>query len=500
MCLGCSGDLSLVQALLQKETVREQIELKFHIQLRKIAEYQRMHHASEVIDGVLKPLHVASFFGRTNIVEYLMDMSSAADDTFEVNLERGLIHFKESKWTALMAAARNDYADTVSLLLTRGGSPDGETFFAHTKFEPETALTMAAKKGHSQCLLQLARGYNKCGLSLDASTHRSALHHAIRGGHLECIRILLDHGANANYSRPPRLAPIMQAINNDHSSAIELLSQYNVDLNARGDNGSFALMFASVKGHESSIKTLVRLGADVAMIDNDGRTACLAAATYGHSSCLILLESAGADVNAVDAVGVTPLMAAAAQGDISSVEVLLNLGAYPSSVSKDGCTAANFAATNGHSGCLEALAKSGADLKERGNIRMMTSLMHAAQNGHYSCLEIVLLHEPKSYQVVISPSGSAAIHFAAWKGHTECVRLLVQHGDDINKRDYRGRTPLDWLVQINKEMDVETKSERQAALRDMGAKSGVEQPHAELEGASSAPEVQIAPKKRRFWR
>ena len=58
----CSGDLSLVQALLQKEAVRQQLDLKAHVQLRKVAEFQVMPHAGEVFDGFLRPLHVASFF------------------------------------------------------------------------------------------------------------------------------------------------------------------------------------------------------------------------------------------------------------------------------------------------------------------------------------------------------------------------------------------------------------------------------------------------------
>lgn len=225
-----------MQTLLQKEVVRQQLDLKSHIQLKKVAEFEMMPHAGEVVDGYLRALHVASFFGRTEVVEYLLDMRDGVDDTFEVTFEethRRQRLLQESKWTALMAAARNGHAAVVSTLLARGGDPKGETCSTEADFEPETALTMAICKGHASCLLHLVRWYDKQQLPLETSERAGALYTAAFEGHVECTRILLDHGSNVNHRDEHGDTPIMDAASNGHSGLVELLSQYNADLNAK---------------------------------------------------------------------------------------------------------------------------------------------------------------------------------------------------------------------------------------------------------------------------
>jgi ankyrin repeat protein len=263
----------------------------------------------------------------------------------------------------------------------------------------------------------------------------------------------------------------MNAASKEHLGVIELLSQYNADLNAKSQDGSTALIWASFKGHAESIETLVRLGADVILQDRRGQSACHFAAGNGHCQCVERLARAGADINVTDMFGETPLMLAAQSGHTCSVETLSSFGASTSNVNDSGWTAAHLAAKNGHSNCVEALAKFGADLNAVGDRSRKTPLINAGGNGHYSCLKVILSYEPRSYQFVVPGSGFTAIHFAAWKGHTECVRLLLQHGADLNGRSDSGLTPLDCLTS-NQELEKKQRSECEEALKTMGAKEG----------------------------
>ena len=476
----CSGDLSLVRTLFQKAAVREQLDLKAHIQLRKVAEFEMMPHAGEVLDGYLRPLHVAAFFGRTEVVEFLLD-TRGVDETFEVTFEvaweetadTNLKHrtVQESKWTAMMAAARNGHPDIVSTLLARGADPTGETYSTADDFESETALTMAACKGHASCLLHLVRWHDKHKLPLETAERTGAIHTAAFEGHVECVRILLDHGSDVNHRDGHGDTPLTNAASKEHVGVIELLSQYKADLNAKSQDGSTALIWASFKGHAQSIETLVRLGADVKLKDRRGQSACHFAATNGHCRCVERLARAGSDLNAIDLYEETPLMLAAQSGHTCSVETLLSLGPSTSKINDSGWTAAHLAAKNGHSNCIEALAKFGADLNAVGDRSLKTPLISAAGNGHYSCLKTILSYEPRSYLFVVPGSGFTGIHFAAWQGHVECVRLLLQHGADLNGRSDSGLTPLDCLTS-NQKLERKQRSECEEVLKTMGARTG----------------------------
>jgi ankyrin repeat protein len=479
----CSGDRSLVHSLLQKETVQQQLDLKSHIQLRKVAEFEVMPHAGEVFDGFLRPLHVASFFGRTEVVKYLLDMRNNVDETFEVTFEdtietHGRKRFvKESKWTALMAAARNGHADTVCTLLARGGDPECETSSAETDFNSETALTMAATKGHSSCLLQLARWYKKHALSLDMLARTSAIHAAALAGQVECTRILLDHGSNVDHRGLEGFTPVIYAAHGGRLAVIELLARRRADLNAKADHGHSALMCASHSGHKESIQTLVRLGADVTLRNNTGESACHIAAKSGQCQCITRLVSAGADVNAVDAYGDTPLIMAAFNGHMLSIQTLQNLGASMSRRNKVGWSAAHFAARYGNSGCIETLAEYGTSLSDVSYGNETTPLILAAQHCHLDCVKSILRYAPDAHLFADADRGATAMHYAAWQGSTECVRYLVHHGDNINRLTYQGETPLDWLINLNPDLDAESKSEPVAALEQMGAKSRIMSAH-----------------------
>lgn len=50
-------------------------------------------------------------------------------------------------------------------------------------------------------------------------------------------------------------------------------------------------------------------------------------------------------------------------------------------------------------------------------------------------------------------AGATPLHYAAFAGHCDVVRLLVQNGADINARDARfGATPAGWAIEYMREM------------------------------------------------
>jgi cytohesin len=277
-----------------------------------VAEYQKLPHCAEVLDAVLLPLHVAAVFGHIEIVGLCLDMGIVINATFNLTFDgdalpygRGTGLRKEKNWTALMAAARNGWSNTVMLLVDRGADVLAGT---KAKFDPETALSMAARKGHYSCLLPLVSWYNRRNCPLNESGKRSAVREASTGGDTECIRLLLQHGLDVNDPGDHGHTPVMRAAQFGHFSAVELLAQHNADLNARTNKGHTALTSASINGHYECMQTLLQFGADITLASTEGGyTAIHYAAMNGHAKCVALLVRYGDDINKQTRKGTTPL-------------------------------------------------------------------------------------------------------------------------------------------------------------------------------------------------
>jgi hypothetical protein len=73
--------------------------------------------------------------------------------------------------------------------------------------------------------------------------------------------------------------------------------------------------------------------------------------------------------------------------------------------------------------------------------RGKTQLHHCAENGLTSSIKRLLSIRNINVNVK-DVIGSTPLHYAAWNGHVEIVRLLFQNGADVNVRDNDGWTAL----------------------------------------------------------
>lgn len=79
-------------------------------------------------------------------------------------------------------------------------------------------------------------------------------------------------------------------------------------------------------------------------------------------------------------------------------------------------------------------------------------LIDAAQRGSVEDAQSVLQQHPE----IINnrdTSGATPLHYAAFEGHSDVVRLLVQNGAEINARDAKfGATPAGWAIEYMREL------------------------------------------------
>jgi ankyrin repeat protein len=212
---------------------------------------------------------------------------------------------------------------------------------------------------------------------------------------------------------------------------VTLLIRAGADVNRRERGGRPVWDFAPTSG-PSCVEiwsALVQAGLDVNSRGVKSETPLIrvcAVYTPDHStvrSIVKLLLEAGAAVNDVDQYQGTPLREAAGIGHTEVVKVLLEAGADPNMLGSGGRGPLHEAAIHAHASVVQVLLRAGAHVE-------------ATMSGS----------RVRSFPVFTSGyvdvEGMTPLMVAAEGGHFDVVRLLVDAGADVNRRDSSGFTPL----------------------------------------------------------
>jgi ankyrin repeat protein len=84
----------------------------------------------------------------------------------------------------------------------------------------------------------------------------AALHSAVSSQHVGIVRLLLEHGADANLPQEQGICPLHQAAHNGDVEITRLLLEYDADKSLVSENGKSALDWAQDEGHEAVVKLL----------------------------------------------------------------------------------------------------------------------------------------------------------------------------------------------------------------------------------------------------
>jgi ankyrin repeat protein len=160
---------------------------------------------------------------------------------------------------------------------------------AWTSTEFENALLLAAAEGRAGAVLSFLTQ----GVDVNAADRRgfSPLMLAVRGGHLETARALLEGGADLDLRRGGADAwpALMHAIHRGHHDLAIALLEWGADPDARGKCGYSALMMAAGCGDRSLVAALLLRGADPTARQALGFTAMDYAIGYGHEEIVAML-------------------------------------------------------------------------------------------------------------------------------------------------------------------------------------------------------------------
>jgi ankyrin repeat protein len=253
----------------------------------------------------------------------------------------------EGGTTVLMHAALDADIEVVKLLLSKGADANAQNKNGATamlwalhdpgkvnllldhgaKISDEAVFVAASISGGSRTLKLLA----DCGANLRVSKGGfTPLGAATRGGDLDTIRLLLDHGADVGARTKSGFTALDGAASwPDNAAIVSLLLDRGADPKTKVETFGLAadvftpVMAAAMRGDVEALKSLLDRGADVNVQGGDfGRTALLMATTTGRDDVVKLLLEKGANPSAKDQLGNTVLRWAKKQGDSSIVKLL----------------------------------------------------------------------------------------------------------------------------------------------------------------------------------
>ncbi|XP_015441786.1 2-5A-dependent ribonuclease isoform X2 [Pteropus alecto] len=212
---------------------------------------------------------------------------------------------------------------------------------------------------------------------------------AVKEGDIKLVQQLLDKGADVNFQdEDGGWTPLLNAVETSEEDIVDLLLRHGADPCLRKNNGATPFIVAGIVGNVKLLKLFLSKGSDINEYDHNGFTAFMEAACYGKVEALRFLYENGAKVN----------LGRETKEDQRKIR-------------KGGATALMDAAKNGHVEVLKILLdEMGADVKACDNMGR-NALIHAFQNSIKETMEAI-------------------------------VRLLLDHGVDVNVRGEKGKTPL----------------------------------------------------------
>lgn len=276
--------------------------------------------------------------------------------------------------TPLHLAAMRGLSDTVRILLEFGADVTARND------NDDSPMHLAAVEGYKDVVCQLmvkehvdARGFHG----------RTALHFAAKRGHMDLVRMFLDHGADANVADSSGFRPIIDCLEYGHEGIALLLLEKDVQVDFEGPGGRNPLHVAAQTGSEIVVKALLGAGCNARGLTAAQETPLWIALTSGrHNVIDLLFEAAPETIHVANIRGISPVHIAAEYGDLQSLDKLIERGADLTRCSVIGNNALYFAARSGNIDLVNRLLDHGVNVNRSNHEYPSPPLCAAAAFGY----------------------------------------------------------------------------------------------------------------------
>ncbi|UJR14534.1 hypothetical protein I4U23_001530 [Adineta vaga] len=378
--------------------------------------------------------------------------------------------------TPLLMVAEVGWPDILDILLQRGAAVDSAPAgkrAEENKIAGSTPLIGATKYNHPDCVKRLLAHHanpnhqNQSGIS--------ALMLAAEQGYFECVKLLVQAGADLELAPSGQLAltmnlcgqtPLFCAAKEGRTEIVKYLLDRGANPRVQNHYGVSALWIPAQKGMLQVVELLLNAGADthVAPFGNladelniTGWTPLYAAMKSRKFDVVKLLLKRGADPNAVTKLGSTPFLLASEICDLDIIEACVEANA-DLDFAPSGSDADNLNIT-GQTALFMATLKDRVDvvkflIDKRAQVNVqnrygVSPLLLCAESGNFELVQALV---EAGADVNITPQGDLAeenflagqtpLFGAAKKGHVEICQYLIKNNADVNAVTMTGATPL----------------------------------------------------------
>jgi ankyrin repeat protein len=349
-------------------------------------------------------------------------------------------------------AAIAEYEKTISLSPNSRIAQDAQYWIGQTYFEAgqfDAALSAFKKLLDEHPTSKIVSSTKQMIERTEKAKDANLFLNAIKNGDIERIKKLISQGANVNAKDNKGMTPLHEAAYYGRRQVAKVLIAEGANVNATDTAGQTPLHIAANFGAKFVPELLLANGAQVNARDNSGNTPLHDAAGWWcvKQDLLELLLAKGADVNARNEAGQTPLHRVSMirrQGTRIEIpaEVLLAHGAEVDAKDKSGNTPIHFAIKNGHGKLIDLLLSKGAIISKDDNLLPYEEAsLNAVWSNHADVLKVLLDHGADVNAA--DRWGWSLLHYATWEGNADMTKMLLEKGANPNnvEREY-GQTPL----------------------------------------------------------
>lgn len=261
-----------------------------------------------------------------------------------------------------------------------------------------------------------------------------AIHLAAMRGHLNAVKVLVEHGAVVFRTNDHGMTCLHFAAGSGNLATVEYFLQAGIPIDAQNDVGWTPAFSVASAGHDQLIRWLAQRGADVVSPSHEGMSPVHMAA-HSANTARLLIEEFGGNPTAPNGSSRTPLHLAALSGNDDLALWLYAQWPEAASACDDvGDTLLHAAAYGRCSALLRTLIADGLEVNARNDVQA-TPLM--AAQGRDAARALI---EAGADVHAVDDLGSAALHSAYAHRRFGVMRVLLRAGANAAAMNNRGES------------------------------------------------------------